>query len=117
LHPALDGHCAATEGGGITVRVKDELKNIPSSGYLYPNYPNPFNPSTLIKFDLSDRGRVLLRVFDLLGREVSVLVDQVLDPGLFFTQGVQCRIKESAVECTSTGSRRLRSHKPDECFF
>lgn len=48
---------------------------------LFQNYPNPFNPSTSIGFNLSDAGHVKLTVFDLLGREIAVLVDETISTG------------------------------------
>jgi len=42
---------------------------------LYPNYPNPFNPTTTIRYDVKETGLVSLKVFDLLGREVATLVN------------------------------------------
>ena len=53
---------------------------------LYPNYPNPFNPSTIIAFETSLGGRVTLRVYDLLGRDVETLIDSYLPPGTHHTQ-------------------------------
>ena len=43
---------------------------------LYSNYPNPFNPSTTIKYDVQMNSKVLIKVFDILGREVATLVDR-----------------------------------------
>jgi len=54
---------------------------IPSSFALHENYPNPFNPTTTIKYDLADRSHVVLRVYDLLGREVAKLVDGLQEAG------------------------------------
>jgi endo-1,4-beta-xylanase len=48
---------------------------IPEYVGLSRNYPNPFNPSTVIEYRLPGTGRVLLRVFDILGRDIATLVD------------------------------------------
>lgn len=51
--------------------------------HLSQNYPNPFNPSTKISFELSEMGLIKLEVFDLLGKEVKVLVNKVMNPGSY----------------------------------
>ncbi|MBX2992431.1 MAG: T9SS type A sorting domain-containing protein [Bacteroidetes bacterium] len=48
---------------------------------LHQNYPNPFNPGTAISYQLSAGGHVTLKVYDLLGREVAALVDEVKNAG------------------------------------
>jgi hypothetical protein len=50
---------------------------VPDAFELYTNYPNPFNPSTLIAYDIPQNGRVTLKVFNMLGQEVATLVDGV----------------------------------------
>jgi len=53
-------------------------RELPRTTALHPNYPNPFNPLTHIKFELERAGRVRLEVFDLAGRKVRTLVDGYL---------------------------------------
>ncbi|MCE1189377.1 MAG: T9SS type A sorting domain-containing protein [Ignavibacteria bacterium] len=48
---------------------------------LSPNYPNPFNPTTTINYTIQGNGNVVLKVFDVLGREVSTLVNEVKTAG------------------------------------
>ncbi|GMQ81588.1 MAG: hypothetical protein BMS9Abin05_1020 [Rhodothermia bacterium] len=54
---------------------------IPDVAELYQNYPNPFNPSTTIAFDLPATTGVTLTIYDLMGREVDVLVSETLSAG------------------------------------
>ena len=53
----------------------------PDGFVLYQNYPNPFNPSTNIRFQISDGGYVALKIYDVLGNEVAILVDEEKEPG------------------------------------
>lgn len=55
---------------------------IPNYYSLGQNYPNPFNPSTKIKFTLPQAGNVKLTVYDILGREIRTLVNEVRDAGV-----------------------------------
>lgn len=48
---------------------------------LFENYPNPFNPTTTITYQIPTSGQVTLKVFDVLGREVTTLVDELQQPG------------------------------------
>lgn len=55
--------------------------DIPARFELHQNHPNPFNPSTVIRYDLPVEGRVVIRIFDILGRETRILDEGVQDPG------------------------------------
>ncbi len=59
----------------------ESISEIPSGYSLHQNFPNPFNPVTSIQFDLAAVTNVKLTVFDVLGKEVSVLINQQLDAG------------------------------------
>jgi polygalacturonase len=53
----------------------------PNQFRLFQNYPNPFNPSTIIAYQLPTSSHVILKVYDVLGREVKKLVDEIKRPG------------------------------------
>jgi hypothetical protein len=58
-----------------TVGVEDDI-DIPIVFKLYQNYPNPFNPSTKIKYSIPELSEVILKVFNVLGEEVTTLVNE-----------------------------------------
>ncbi|MFH1942505.1 MAG: T9SS type A sorting domain-containing protein [bacterium] len=58
-----------------------ELSGFPESNFLFQNYPNPFNSYSIIRFLLFQREVVTVKVFDVLGKEIAVLVDGWLDAG------------------------------------
>jgi uncharacterized delta-60 repeat protein len=60
--------------------LNSDLNN-PKKFSLYQNFPNPFNPETNIRFDLNNSAFVTLTVYDILGKEVSVLINQNLEAG------------------------------------
>jgi Ca-activated chloride channel homolog len=62
---------------------KSREKEIPAAFTLHQNYPNPFNAGTTISFELREAGHVTIKVYDLLGRLVSVLVDQDRTSGAY----------------------------------
>lgn len=79
-----DGRIKCFDGGpGQVIGIISNNNNIPGKFALYQNYPNPFNPATQIKFDVPRASDVKLTVFDLLGREVAVLVNGKLNAGVY----------------------------------
>ena len=59
------------------------LLNIPDDFELSQNYPNPFNPSTTIEYTIPENTAVELKVFDILGKEIWTLVNEVKAPGKY----------------------------------
>lgn len=67
----------------LPTAVKSASDNLPKTFHLYPNYPNPFNPSTMIFYDVPTTSIVSLTVYDLLGRKVETLINQRQSPGKY----------------------------------
>jgi hypothetical protein len=67
-----------------SVECKAHPKN--KTAILYPNYPNPFNGSTTIRFSLPEPGRVSLKIYDLLGNEIDSIVEGYKSAGVHFIQ-------------------------------
>lgn len=72
---------AATHANGIftsnaLTSVNGALAAQPTQFTLEPNYPNPFNPTTRIRYSLAERGKVRLSIYNESGKQVAVLVDQ-----------------------------------------
>lgn len=63
--------------------VNSQNYEIPRNYFLSQNYPNPFNPSTVISYGMPNSGNVKLTVYDMTGREVTVLVDDTKQPGIY----------------------------------
>ena len=81
---------AGTDNYGIWRRSLTEVigiqsisTEVPSAFSLFQNYPNPFNQSTIINFQCSMNSNVILKVFDITGKEVATLVNEVLQPGFY----------------------------------
>lgn len=70
-------------GNGTTTGVRRYGSDIPKSFALLQNFPNPFNPSTTISFDLPERSHVTLLIYDAIGREVQTLADEEEPAGAY----------------------------------
>jgi hypothetical protein len=87
-----------TYNGGVVYRIKQvdyngtykysnevavQVHSNPVEYSLMQNYPNPFNPSTVIKYSVKENSHVILKIFDMLGREVSTLLDEEKPAGTY----------------------------------
>ena len=67
----------------VTAAVQAGFTTLPMTIFLRQNFPNPFNPSTTVEYTIPQQSFVTLKVFDLLGREVAVLVNEKKDAGRY----------------------------------
>jgi hypothetical protein len=65
----------------VSTKAEDGFSGLPKDFSLNQNYPNPFNPSTTISFSLAEPSNVKLTVFNMLGQEVSTLINEQLEAG------------------------------------
>lgn len=67
-------HNQSSESASI-LENNSELSSMPTAYNLLPNYPNPFNPTTFIQYELPEESNVTIRIFDIQGREVCTLMN------------------------------------------
>lgn len=88
IFPSADGGTLIGWGIQFNNQTVTGLENsgitgVPNRFMLYQNYPNPFNPVTTVKYDIAKEGIVKITVYDLLGREVSVPVNEFKKAGYY----------------------------------
>ena len=79
----IGGWTALSTSGYLISAVEQVSETVPERATLSQNYPNPFNPTTTIEYQLESAQRVVLSVYDVLGREVAVLAEGVQPAGTF----------------------------------
>lgn len=78
IQPMLDSIGFVPDYSGVL-----NEKEIPEDYSLENNYPNPFNPETIIEYRIKETGPVTLKVYDILGNEIQTLVDEIRIPGKY----------------------------------
>ena len=81
--PAMQWLRAYVDTANVVFNVSNEIEEVsqPQKFELAQNYPNPFNPSTNINFSLPSSREVSLKVYDMMGREVAILVNGRMNAG------------------------------------
>ncbi|MBK8550413.1 MAG: VCBS repeat-containing protein [Ignavibacteria bacterium] len=82
VNQPVNRNVTISESGTITGLILNSIQN-PDNLALYQNYPNPFNPVTKLEFGVTKPGFVSLKIYDALGKEVSTLVNESLNPGIY----------------------------------
>lgn len=81
-------HATIGEFGKYQVFYNESIQNgadvsIPKEFSLYPNFPNPFNPTTTIRYDLAENSKIQLTIYNILGQQIRTLVNQALPAGRY----------------------------------
>jgi len=79
----MNGEVKLVDSDEIYTDVNESPKALPTEFILFQNYPNPFNPATNIKFQVLNLCLVTLKVYNVLGNEVAVIVNKELSPGIY----------------------------------
>ena len=67
----------------VNIAGINNRKEIPAKFILHQNYPNPFNPVTTIGYELPVEGRVEIKIYDITGRDVAVLLNEYKSAGIY----------------------------------
>jgi photosystem II stability/assembly factor-like uncharacterized protein len=71
--------------GKVPVYINSDNEEIIEDYKLFQNFPNPFNPTTNIRYQIPNNSHVILKVYDILGKEIATLVNDKLKPGEYET--------------------------------
>ncbi|MDP3683474.1 MAG: T9SS type A sorting domain-containing protein, partial [Ignavibacteria bacterium] len=89
----------------VYTKTENETSILPDEFALYQNYPNPFNPETVISYQLSVFSKVTLKVFDVLGKEITTLVNEEQSAGKY------------SVKFETTNNTQLTNTLPSCVYF
>jgi hypothetical protein len=93
-------------------KVVQEMESLlPAKLILYANYPNPFNPTTTIRYALPARSHVSMKIFDLLGREIVTLVDEEIPAGMYNVQFNASTLSSGMYFCRLHAARSVEVSK------
>ena len=93
------------------INVRNNSENLPAKFILHQNYPNPFNPSTTIKFEIIETGVVSLKIYDMLGREVTELMTARLGPGTYTEKFDSRDLPSGAYFCRLESGEQVQTMK------
>ncbi len=68
--------------GKLVTSIEEKPENLPTDYQLEQNFPNPFNPSTTIQFSLPKKSLVTIKLFNVIGNELAVILNEELLPGV-----------------------------------
>ncbi|MFO7527071.1 MAG: YCF48-related protein [Ignavibacteriaceae bacterium] len=96
---------------GSTVNIDDEPIILIENFELYQNYPNPFNPSTTISYQIPEESNVSLKVYNLLGSEVAVLVNEEKPAGIYEVEFISDNLSSGIYFYTLNAGNFIKTKK------
>jgi len=107
-----DVYLIKTDERGIVTSVRgDDNYLIPSVYSLSQNFPNPFNPTMTIRYELPKTSHVTLKVFDILGQEIAILVNEVQEAGSNSVKWIAPRVSSGVYFCRLTADAFSQTKK------
>ncbi len=91
--------------------IGSSTTTVPQEFVLHQNYPNPFNPSTVISYQLPVTSHVDVRVYDVLGREIAVLVNQEMPAGTHSATWNAANLPSGLYVCRLTTGSFMQARK------
>ncbi len=98
-------------GDTTAVGINHEAEVIPLKFILHQNYPNPFNPETTINYTLPESGIVIVKIFDFLGRELKMLVNEYSASGLHSVKWDGSNFPSGVYFCSITFNGKTLNNK------
>ena len=95
----------------LSIDVDEQITEVPQDFVLKQNYPNPFNPSTAIKFAIPEAANVSLVIYDMLGNQVEVLVDNQMNAGYYTFTWNALNYASGIYFCQMTANKFIRVNK------
>jgi hypothetical protein len=84
IHPANYVYVRGDQSGVLTKdNSENNTQDLIVTNYDIGNFPNPFNPTTRINYQLPEQGHVTIKVYDMLGKEVAELVNETKESGIY----------------------------------
>jgi hypothetical protein len=77
------GAISHTTNGGATFIEETEINELPTNYYLSQNFPNPFNPTTKLRYSIPKTSKVSIKVYDILGNEIETLIKEEKPVGTY----------------------------------
>ncbi len=93
-------------GGKSTHMISDEIYD-----YRLNNYPNPFNPQTNITYSIKEAGFVQLKIYNMLGKEIAALINEVKSPGMYSVSFDGARLPSGIYVCVMKTNNVVKSQK------